>query len=130
MEWSALAAGAAALLYGIIALFQLALALGAPWGEASWGGQHAGVLPARLRMGSALSALVWLSLGLVVLQVGGLIDPFLGERAARIVLWSATVLIGLSTAANAASRSTLEKIIWTPVAALAFLLTLALLLLT
>ena len=40
----------------VVAAFQVALAAGAPWGRAAWGGQHQGRLPARLRIASAVAA--------------------------------------------------------------------------
>ena len=41
-----------------LAIFQLALALGAPLGRFAWGGQHR-VLPVRLRIGSAIAIVIY-----------------------------------------------------------------------
>ncbi|HET9880007.1 MAG TPA: hypothetical protein VFQ81_11990 [Candidatus Limnocylindria bacterium] len=41
-------------LLAVIAMFQLALAAGAPLGAMAWGGGHPGVLPPRLRVASAV----------------------------------------------------------------------------
>lgn len=46
------------------AAFQTALAAGAPWGAAAWGGDHHGTLPVGYRLGSAGSAAVLATLGL------------------------------------------------------------------
>ena len=42
----------------LMGLFQVALALGAPWGALAWGGQHGGTLPAGYRWGSAFANIV------------------------------------------------------------------------
>ena len=52
------ASNVAVVLLGVIAIFQLGLALGAPWGKAAWGGQNPGVLPTGLRVASGLAAVV------------------------------------------------------------------------
>ncbi|MDI5982504.1 hypothetical protein [Amycolatopsis magusensis] len=54
-----------------VALFQLAIAAGAPVGRASWGGKHPGTLPARLRVISTVAVLIWGYSALVVLRRGG-----------------------------------------------------------
>jgi nitrate reductase NapE component len=53
-----IAAGIAVVLLVVIIVFQMALAFGAPLGKAAWGGQHEGVLPTRLRIASAVAALL------------------------------------------------------------------------
>ena len=93
-----------------VGAFQLALAAGAPWGAAAWSGQAPGVLPPILRVGSGLSALLYTGLGAVV------VTDRLGSRARRRLLTGGTVLMALSTAANLASPSPVEKS-WAPVAA-------------
>lgn len=57
----------------LLALFQIALALGAPLGRFAWGGQHR-VLPPRLRVGSAVSVLVYVLIDLVAWDRVGAID--------------------------------------------------------
>lgn len=103
---------AAAALIGATAAFQVALAAGAPLGVAAWGGQHPGVLPRRLRRSSAVSALVLGSLAVVA----GKPDSF-GSPMRRRVLLGAAGYFALGTAMNAASRSPVERAIWTPLAA-------------
>jgi len=89
--------------------FQVALAAGLPWGRASWGGAHAGVLPTNLRVASGASALVYA--GLAVAVAGP------ASRPRSRVLAGAAALTGASTLTNLASRSSLERAIWTPTAA-------------
>lgn len=53
----------------VVAGFQLALAFGAPWGAAAWGGRHPGVLPTRYLVASGIvgfffyPAVIWFVLG-------------------------------------------------------------------
>lgn len=107
------AAVAAALLLAILALFQLALALGAPAGAAAWGGTHPGVLPARLRVVSAVAGLFFYpALGLIVLDSGEVID--IGWDLAPVWLWSLTGFFAVGALLNFVSRSNVERI-WGPV---------------
>ena len=53
-----------------IAAFQVALAAGAPFGRAAWGGSHER-LPRKLRVASAVAAGVWVLAALVVLADAG-----------------------------------------------------------
>ncbi|BDC50943.1 hypothetical protein F183_A32590 [Bryobacterales bacterium F-183] len=99
-----------------VAVFHLALALGAPWGEASWGGSHAGVLPVNLRVAIGVSVFVDLLLAAVcagyVARGGG----------RRVVLWMVAGYFALGAVLNALSPSVIERVIWTPVAVLLMLL--------
>jgi hypothetical protein len=92
----------------LLAGFQLALALGAPWGVASWGGGHEGVLPAGLRAASAVAAAVWV---VVALVVGRRLMGPVGRRRVLLVL---AVYSSLGVLLNAASPSVAERAIWAP----------------
>lgn len=108
------AAMLAVVLVAIIAVFQLALALGAPLGSASWGGRNDGVLPGRLRIASGLAAIVvYPVIALYVLASADLIDlEWLPIGATG--MWILTGFFALGTVANLASRSKVERI-WAPV---------------
>lgn len=107
---------AAAALLAVTAAFQVALAAGAPWGAAAWGGAHPGVLPAGLRAASAATLVVYGPLAAVAVGRPG------RPATRRRVLRGASGLMVLGTVMNAASPSTVEKV-WVPVtAALAVLL--------
>jgi hypothetical protein len=112
---AALAAGAGFLL---VAGFQVALAVGAPWGKAAWGGAHEGRLPRNLRISSAFAAVFWiLAASVLFARAGHELIP-LSSTVAR---WGTWVLFGLSALGalmNLASRSRLERLIWSPVSAL------------
>lgn len=109
-----LASSASVVLLSAVGAFQVALAAGAPWGAAAWGGAHPGVLPSGLRGSSAVSALVYLGLGLVAgSRRNGVVSP----TARRRTLTVAAGLMVVGTVANLASPSVVEKAVWTPVAA-------------
>lgn len=111
------AAGLAALLLIGVALLQLALASGAPWGAYAWGGEHTGTLPQRLRIGSALSAPLLLFMALVVLVRGRLIWP---EAAGEMdwAVWLIALFMVINTAANRRSKSAEERRVMGPLTAL------------
>ena len=105
----------AATLLAIISVFQIALAAGAPWGAASWGGRHPGKLPTGYRIGSAIAGLFFYpAVAVFVLDIAGV----LGEDRSNVGvagLWVLTGLFGLSTVINLISPSKVERI-WAPVA--------------
>ena len=106
----------AVVLLAIIAVFQLALALGAPWGEAAWGGQNRGVLPRALRIASGIAAVVVYPLiMLVVLASAGVIDDSWLPLDTTLIMWVLTALLTVGAVMNAISRSRRERI-WAPVA--------------
>ena len=111
-----LAAILAVVLLGAIVVFQLALALGAPWGAAAWGGQHPGVLPVRLRIASGIAALVIypLVIALVLAAVGIIDDDWLPVDG-TLAMWVLAGLLALGAVANFVSRSPPERR-WGPVA--------------
>jgi hypothetical protein len=108
------AAIAAAVLYLLIAAFQLALALGAPLGRAAFGGYVEQPGP-ELRIASVIAVLVWSSAALIILKrVGYDVWAPLPRRALPAAVW---VLVGLAVVAilpNAITESPLERAIWLP----------------
>lgn len=97
-------------LSGALVAFQVALAAGAPWGEVSWGGGHAGVLPEQLRVASGVSAVLWSG----ALLVAATRSPAAGVRRVRA---GYAALAAVGTVMNAISPSLNERLVWTPVAA-------------
>src|SRR5688572_15618845 len=70
-----IAAVVAACLLGVIAVFQLALAVGMPARQMAWGGQYEGKLPVGLRIASAVAGLVLYPLAIfLILEAGGVTD--------------------------------------------------------
>lgn len=107
----------AALLLACVAVFQAALALGAPLGGYAWGGRHPGVLPARLRRGSAISAVVLIALAAIALIRGGLIYPE-WQRQMVIAVWVIVLFMVINTLGNSRSKSVGERRVMTPLTAL------------
>lgn len=122
------AAAGAASGFVFFAGFQLLLALGAPWGGAAYGGFHEGVLPPRLRIASAASAVVLIVAALVVLGRGGYWGATLPSGIFHWGTWLLVALITLSALANFASSSNWERFLWGPVALLLAFLCLVVLL--
>ncbi|RFU22808.1 hypothetical protein [Geodermatophilus marinus] len=105
---------ATALLVALAAL-QVALAAGAPLGRLAWGGHHR-VLPTRLRVGSAVSVLLYALFAWLVWRAAG-IAARPGEEPGGVAIWALTVYFAVGVVANAASRSRPERAVMTPVAA-------------
>lgn len=99
----------AAILLLAVAGFQTALAGGAPWAAAAYGGAHSGVLPDPLRAGSAVTAMLYLALA----AVAG--TSWAPVRIRRRLLYGMSALMVVGAAVNIASPSLIERLIWVPV---------------
>jgi hypothetical protein len=97
----------------LLALFQLTLILGAPLGHFAWGGRHR-VLPARLRVGSAISILVYGLIDLIAWDRVGALDV-VPEPLSEIGMWVVFAYFTLGIAMNAISRSRPERYTMVPV---------------
>jgi hypothetical protein len=98
-----------------LALFQVALACGAPLGRYAWGGRHR-VLPRGLRIGSLAAIAIYAVIAAVVLDRAGLIEV-LPESASRTAAWVVFAYLVSATGLNAISRSRRERYAMTPVSA-------------
>ena len=105
---------ACALLAGL-GIFQGALIGGVPLGRMAWGGQH-DVLPARLRIGSAVSIALYALFAYAALARADLTPPVLNENVTAVVAWALTAYFTLGVAMNVISRSKSERLVMTPVA--------------
>jgi hypothetical protein len=104
-------------LIGALVVFQLALALGAPYGAAAWGGRNPGVLPRNLRIASAVVGIVVYPLmAVVILAAAGLVRDDWLPIDPTVAMWILTGFFVLGAVVNAISRSAPERI-WTPVSA-------------
>ena len=104
-------------LIGALVVFQLALALGAPYGAAAWGGRNPGVLPRNLRIASAVVGIVVYPLmAAVILAAAGLVRDDWLPIDPTVAMWILTGFFVLGAVVNAISRSAPERI-WTPVSA-------------
>ncbi|WP_107773669.1 hypothetical protein [Nocardioides sediminis] len=94
-----------------VGAFQVALAVGAPWGRAAYGGTRPGPLPSHLRVISGVAA-VGYGTGAVLIVRGA------GSAQARARAFTTlSVFMTIGTIANGASPSLVERAIWTPVTA-------------
>lgn len=97
-----------------VCIFQLALILGAPWGEFTLGGKWRGVLPARTRWMPLLSLLLMVGMAAIVLTASGLAWSALQGRAQSLIWW-VVGYCALGCVANAITPSRRERRIWLPV---------------
>jgi hypothetical protein len=108
------AAIAAASGFLAIALFQVALAAGAPLGRAAWGGAHAGQLPTGFRVGSAIAVGVWaLAAAIVAGRAGIVVTPFAPAFLQRGT-WVLVAVTLVGALMNFASPSPWERFMWAP----------------
>ncbi len=108
----------AAVIYSLITLvvvgFQLALALGAPWGAYSMGGVFPGRFPPVMRLAAVAQAVLLGLMAAVVLSRAGLVLPG-WSQAAGWLTWVIVAFIAVSVLLNAISPSMGERRLWVPV---------------
>lgn len=104
-RWSARGAAAFCVAF---AGFQAALALGAPFGEMSWGGSSA-VLPPSLRAASAGAAVYLVLMGAAMLVRSGDLGRTLPGRPFWWINAILTFQLALNTAGNLASSNPVEQ---------------------
>ncbi len=98
----------------VVVGFQIALALGMPWGAYAMGGQFPGRFPPALRVAALVQAGVLAVLAVLVLAAAGLGGLGLPEGLAWLA-WIPVVVSVLSVVMNLASRSAGERRLWVPV---------------
>jgi hypothetical protein len=104
----------------VLALFQLALAAGAPWGAYAMGGAFPGVFPPAMRVAALVQVPILALVALVVFARAGLVLPG-WARAARILIWIVVALLAVGVVLNLITPSPMERLIWAPVAIVLFL---------
>jgi hypothetical protein len=109
-----LAAIAYALVTAPVVGFQLALALGAPWGAYAMGGAFPGQLPAALRVAAMVQALVLAGLAAIVLAAAGLVGWALVAELPWLI-WVPVAVSAVGVLLNASTRSRGERRVWLPV---------------
>jgi len=100
---------------GFAVVFQIALALGAPWGEWANGGRWRGTLPAAMRMASVVQAILLSVLIAIVLATAGIINWAMPTWP----IWVVVGIMALSSLMNLATPSANERKLWAPVVMLA-----------
>ena len=108
------AAVAFALFTAVVVAFQLALALGAPWGEYAMGGRFPGRFPPRMRVAAVVQAAVLVGVAVVVLSRAGVLAPQLIAGIGWLG-WVPVALSAVSVAMNAVSPSLAERRRWVPI---------------
>ncbi|HEY8594598.1 MAG TPA: hypothetical protein VIL84_05080 [Devosiaceae bacterium] len=98
----------------VVVCFQLALAAGAPWGEYAMGGAVPGRYPPALRATAFLQGALLAWFGAVVWARAGMFRLRFAPPAAILLV---VIVCGFSLAANLATPSAGERLIWAPVAA-------------
>ena len=98
--------------YVALALFQVAIVLGAPLGEYAYGGQRVGVLPTGFRIASLFSALVSVAIAAHYLAQFGLLLTLLPQAWNQAVNWVLVAIATLAAVANNITRSAKEKRLW------------------
>jgi hypothetical protein len=110
---------AAALLIGV-AVFQAAVALGAPLGDFVWGGFTEGELSPIFRIASAFAAGSLLWMALVVLARAGIAVPITPapDHRLKAFTWTIAGFMVLNTIGNLASQSSSEQLLMAPITVL------------
>jgi hypothetical protein len=107
-----IAAGFLVATTALVALFQIALASGAPWGAYAYGGARVGKLPVGFRINSVVSAVVMFAIAGHYLAQLGVFTPLLDSAGNSVVNWVLVVFTGLGALANNITRSKLERAAW------------------
>jgi hypothetical protein len=94
------AATVAAVGFGIVASFQLLLALGAPWGQAALGGANEGTLPPELRVASSVSMALFPGAVFLVLGRAGLWGSDRFSGVCRVGAWALVVILPIGALLN------------------------------
>ena len=104
-----------ALITGLVVAFQVALALGAPWGQYAMGGAFPGRMPTPLRIAALAQGIVLAALAMIVLADAGLADVALLDDWPWLI-WVPVAVSAVAVVLNASTRSQGERRIWLPVA--------------
>ncbi len=109
----AAAIGYAVIAAGVVA-FQIALALGAPWGSAAMGGAFPGQYPPAMRVAAIFQAALMALIAGVVLSRAGVALPR-WSRMSRWLVWLVVAFLAVGLVLNLLTPSATERIIWAPV---------------
>ncbi|CAA9235229.1 MAG: hypothetical protein AVDCRST_MAG93-1064 [uncultured Chloroflexia bacterium] len=108
----------AAVIYALATLvvvgFQLALALGAPWGAYAMGGAFPGRFPLTMRLAALAQTILLGLLAAVVLSRAGLVLPQ-WSQASGWLTWVVVTYTTIAVVLNAITPSVRERRLWLPV---------------
>lgn len=115
MTVAELAAIVFAVIVAVVFVFQIALALGAPWGEYAMGGTSPGKFPSAMRVGAVVQAAFLVVLAVLVIARSGL--ALAGTAwATDWLVWIAVFVSAVSLVLNTITKSAKERRLWAPVA--------------
>jgi hypothetical protein len=103
----------AGLTAGVVA-FQIALALGAPWGAYAMGGRSPGRFPPPMRVAAVGQAVLLTLIAVVVLSDANLVLPSVAQ-AFPWLIWLVVAFSAVSVVLNTLTPSARERRIWAPV---------------
>lgn len=98
----------------VVLVFQLALALGAPWGAYSMGGAFPGRFPPMMRLAAVAQAIFLVLMAAVVLSRAGLVLPQWSQTAVWLT-WVIAAFAAISVVLNVITPSAGERRLWVPV---------------
>ena len=108
-----IAAVSSASLIGLVVVFQVALATGANWGSAAYGGRFVkdtGQLPTRYRAASAVAAIAMSGVAWLILAAGSAIGRGpLSEGVLTAAMLAAAALFALNTVGNLSGTHPVER---------------------
>ncbi len=111
---STLAAVLFAVVTAGVSAFQIALALGAPWGEYAMGGRSPGRFPPAMRVAAVGQAVLLAVIAVVVLSDARLFLPQLTGMFPWLI-WLVVAFSAVSVVLNVLTPSARERRIWAPV---------------
>jgi len=109
-----IAAAVFCILIAIVVLFQLALAMGAPWGEMAMGGKFPGRFPPAMRVAALVQAGLLVFIACIVLTRAGLAFTEYGE-VSKFAIWFVVAFCAVGAVLNTITPSKRERMLWAPV---------------
>jgi len=114
MRDPAFAAYLFSVLVAFAVLFQIALALGAPWGAMAMGGRYPGRLPPRMRIAALIQVVALVFIALIVLTRAGVaLNEF--SALSKSAIWAVVVLSLVGAILNTITPSKRERMLWAPI---------------
>ncbi len=107
----------------IIAIFQLALAFGAPLGEYTMGGKFPGKLPIKMRVAALIQIIILLFFGFIVIAKARMaFEQY--HNVGKIGIWFIVAFFVFGSIVNLSSPSRKEKLVMGPANIIALISTL------
>ena len=104
-------------------VFQLALALGVPWGEYAMGGTYPGQFPPEMRIAAVVQALIIALMISIVLARSGFAVNRIYDFSKKAI-WFVVIYCAIGLFLNMITPSEKERLIWAPILLLNFIFSL------